>query len=167
MVPANIDVESARGSNALMRDGAIPVSSGWDILSEYRYQFPGKIRQGRTTVILTASESELSQERETPQKVAQEPQKLPKSKAQKEPARKKVIDKAEKSAYIDLKKTPIALTPDEQAIVDVLKDGQKLVDDVIAQSGKAPGVILASLTLLEVKGIVRRLPGRFVELTGK
>ena len=167
VVPANIDVESARGSNALMRDGAIPVSSGWDILSEYRYQFPGKIRQGRTSVTLTASESELSQEREAPQKVAQEPQKTPKSKAPKEPARKKVIDKGEKSAYIDLKKTPIALTPDEQTIVEALIGGQKLVDDVIAQSGKAPGVILASLTLLEVKGIVRRLPGRFVELTGK
>ena len=167
VVPANIDVESARGSNALMRDGAIPVSSGWDILSEYRYQFPGKIRQGRTSVTLTADESELSRERETLQKVAQEPKKAPKPKAQKEPPRKKVIDKEEKSAYIDLKKTPIALTPDEQIIVDGLKDGQMLVDDLIAQSGKAPGVILASLTLLEVKGIVRRLPGRFIELTGK
>ena len=167
VVPANIDVESARGSNALMRDGAIPVSSGWDILSEYRYQFPGKVRQRRTAVTLTASESELSQEREEPAKVAQEPKKAAKIKPAKESPRKKVIDKAEKSAYIDLKKTPIALTPDEQAIVAALRDGQKLVDDVIAQSGKAPGVILASLTLLEVKGVVRRLPGRFVELTGK
>ena len=167
VVPANIDVESARGSNALLRDGAIPVSSGWDILSEYQYQFPGKVRRRRTTVNLTADEGELSQERETPQKVAQEPKKPVKSKPEKEPPRKKVIDKAEKSAYIDLKKTPIALTPDEELIVGALKDGQKLVDDVIAQSGKAAGVILASLTLLEVKGIVRRLPGRFIELTGK
>ena len=167
VVPANIDVESARGSNALMRDGAIPVSSGWDILSEYRYQFPGKVRRGRTAVNLTADEAELSQEREAPQIVAQEPKKAAKNRPQKEPARKKVIDKDEKSAYIDLKKTPIALTPDEELIVTALRKGQMLVDDVIAQSGKAPGVILASLTLLEVKGIVRRLPGRFVELTGK
>ena len=167
VVPANIDVETALGSNALMRDGAIPVSSGWDILSEYRYQFPGKVRQGRKNLTLTVSEEELSRERENLQKVAQEPKKTAKPKPEKEPVRKKGIDKAEKSAYIDLKKTPIALTPDEQAIVDALTDGQKLVDDVIAQSGKAPGVILASLTLLEVKGIVRRLPGRFIELTGK
>ena len=167
VVPANIDVESARGSNALLRDGAIPVSSGWDILSEYQYQFPGKVHRRRTTVSLTASEEELSREREEPARVAQEPKKAPKPRAPKEPPRKKVIDKDEKSAYIDLKKTPIALTPDEQIIVDGLKDGQMLVDDLIARSGKAPGVILASLTLLEVKGIVRRLPGRFVELTGK
>ena len=167
VVPANIDVDSARGSNALLRDGAIPVSSGWDILSEYTGQFPGKIRRGRTGASLTASEAELSRERENLQKVAQEPVKSAKTKAEKEPVRKKVIDKAEKSAYIDLKKTPIALSADEQTIVDALTDGQKLVDDVIAQSGRAPGVILASLTLLEVKGIVRRLPGRFIELTGK
>ena len=167
VVPANIDVESAMGSNALMRDGAIPVSSGWDILSEYQYQFPGKVRRGRTAVSLTANAGELSREREDLSKVAQEPKKPAPKPPKKTAPRKKVIDKDEKSAYIDFKKTLPALTPDEMTIVTALEGGQRLVDDVIAESGKAPGVILASLTLLEVKGIVRRLPGRFVELTGK
>ena len=167
VVPANIDVESAMGSNALMRDGAIPVSSGWDILSEYQYQFPGKVRRGRTAVSLTANAGELSQEREVLPKVAQEPKKPAPKPPKKTAPRKKVIDKDEKSAYIDFKKTLPALTPDEMTIVTALEGGQRLVDDVIADSGKAPGVILASLTLLEVKGVVRRLPGRFVELTGK
>ena len=167
VVPANIDVESAMGSNALLRDGAIPVSSGWDILSEYRYEFPGKVRQSRKMVTLTASPEELSREREVPAKVAQEPKKPAQTAPKKEPARKKVIDNGEKSAYIDLKKPQTVLTADEQTIVDLLRDGQRLVDDVIADSGKAAGVVLASLTLLEVKGLVRRLPGRFIELTGK
>ena len=167
VVPANIDVESAMGSNALMRDGAIPVSSGWDILSEYQYQFPGKVRRGRTAVSLTANAGELSQEREDLPKVAQEPKKPAPKPPKKTAPRKKVIDKDEKSAYIDFKKTLPALTPDEMTIVTALEGGQRLVDDVIAESGRAPGVILASLTLLEVKGVVRRLPGRFVELTGK
>jgi len=167
VIPANIDVESARGSNALMRDGAIPVSSGWDILSEYRYQFPGKVRQKRTSVTLTASEEELSRELECTAKVADTPRKPTEKSPQKAAPRKKVIDNSEKSAYSDFKKTQTTLTPDEESIVAALRDGQKLVDDVIAESGKAPGVILASLTLLEVKGVVRRLPGRFIELTGK
>ena len=167
VVPANIDVETARGSNALMREGAIPVSSGWDILSEYQYQFPGKVRRTRTAVTMTASEAELSREREAPAKVAQEPKKPAAPKPKKTPLRKKVIDNGEKSAYSDFKKTQTVLTADEQTIVELLADGQRLVDDVIADSGKAPGVVLASLTLLEVKGIVRRLPGRFIELTGK
>ena len=167
VVPANIDVESAKGSNALMRDGAIPVSSGWDILSEYRHQFPGKVREGRTAAHLTVNAGELSQEREEPALVAEKPRKRKEKKEKKTHLRKKVIDNGEKSAYSDFKKTQTVLTPDEEWIVGVLADGQKLVDDVIAESGKSAGVILASLTLLEVKGVVRRLPGRFIELTGK
>ena len=167
VVPANIDVETAVGSNALMRDGAIPVSSGWDILSEYRYQFPGKIRENRSQVRLTVNDEELSRERETPAKVAQEPKKSGEKKPKLSLLRKKVIDNSEKSAYSDFKKTHSALTADEQSIVSALEKGQRLVDDVIAELDLAPGVILAALTMLEVKGVVRRLPGRFVELTGK
>ena len=167
VVPANIDVESAMGSNALMREGAIPVSSGWDILSEYRYQFPSKVRQNRTPVRMTASAEELSVEREEPAKVAQEPKKSPEKKPKLSLLRKKGIDNSEKSAYIDFKKTHSALSADEQRIVSALESGQRLVDDVIAELELAPGVILASLTMLEIKGIVRRLPGRFIELSGK
>ena len=167
VVPANIDVETAVGSNALLRDGAIPVSSGWDILSEYRYQFPGKIRENRSPVRLTVNDEELSRERETPAKVAQEPKKSGEKKPKLSLLRKKVIDNSEKSAYSDFKKTHSALTADEQSIVSALEKGQRLVDDVIAELDLAPGVILAALTMLEVKGVVRRLPGRFVELTGK
>ena len=167
VVPANIDVESAMGSNALMREGAIPVSSGWDILSEYRYQFPSKVRQNRTPVRMTATAEELSIEREEPAKVAQEPKKSTEKKPKLSLLRKKGIDNSEKSAYIDFKKTHSALSADEQRIVSALESGQRLVDDVIAELELAPGVILASLTMLEIKGIVRRLPGRFIELSGK
>ena len=167
VVPANIDVESAKGSNALMRDGAIPVSSGWDILSEYQHQFPGKVRQKRTNVSLTVNDQELSREREEPLKVAQKPRRSEEKKPKKEPARKKGIDNSEKSAYSDTKKTQTVLSQQEQSLVELLGKGQMLVDDLIDASGQAPGAILASLTMLEVKGVVRRLPGRFVELTGK
>ena len=167
VVPANIDVETAVGSNALLRDGAIPVSSGWDILSEYRYQFPGKIRENRSPVRLTVNDEELSRERETPAKVAQEPKKSGEKKPKLSLLRKKVIDNSEKSAYSDFKKTHSALTADEQSIVSALEKGQRLVDDVIAELDLAPGVILAALTMLEIKGVVRRLPGRFIELNGK
>ena len=80
---------------------------------------------------------------------------------------KKAIDNGATTAYSDLNDTLASLSPDEQKIVSALKNGERLVDDVIAESGKSAGVILASLTLLEVKGMVRRLPGKFIELTGK
>ena len=56
------------------------------------------------------------------------------------------------------------LTEDEQCIVTLLEGGERLVDDVIAESQMSTGKVLAALTLLEVKGIVNRLPGKRVSL---
>ena len=38
------------------------------------------------------------------------------------------------------------------------------MDDVIAETGLPVGKVLAMLTLLEVKGVVKRLPGKRVRL---
>lgn len=157
VVPANVGVESSEGSNALLRDGGIAVGSGWDILSEYEARYPGKITrfQQRGT-------------REEPDRhslqVAQKEEKIVKKSKQRASGEKKAIDNSDFSPYIDLTKILPSLSNSEQAIVRQLQGGQKLVDDVIADSGLAAPVVLASLTVLEVKGIVRRLPGRFIEL---
>ena len=45
VIPGNIGVASCEGSNALLRDGATAVFSGWDILSEYTWQYPDRIRE--------------------------------------------------------------------------------------------------------------------------
>ena len=36
----------------------------------------------------------------------------------------------------------------------------------MADSGLSAGTVLATLTLLEVKGVIRRLPGKYIELAG-
>jgi len=43
VIPGNIDARSCEGSNALLREGAIPILSGEDIVSEYTELFPDKI----------------------------------------------------------------------------------------------------------------------------
>ena len=48
--------------------------------------------------------------------------------------------------------------------MDALKGGERLVDDVIAQTGLTTGKLLASLTMLELKGVIRRLPGKRITL---
>ena len=45
VTPGNVGVASCEGSNGLLRDGAIMVTSGWDILSEYIHRYPDKIRE--------------------------------------------------------------------------------------------------------------------------
>ena len=73
---------------------------------------------------------------------------------------KKVIDKAPSAPYSDVNKNLPNLLPEERAIVAALTQGERLVDDVIAQTGLNAGSLLASLTMLELKGIIRRLPGK-------
>lgn len=45
VVPGNIGVASCEGSNALLKDGAAMVTSGWDVIGEYAYRYPDKIHK--------------------------------------------------------------------------------------------------------------------------
>jgi predicted Rossmann fold nucleotide-binding protein DprA/Smf involved in DNA uptake len=152
------------GSNALLRDGAIAVSTGWDILSEYEAIFPGKIRSADQPAHMKAYPDELIEIEKAPLKVAQKPLSLVKNKTSKQKKDKKVIDNGEKPPYIDVEKKLPALTDEEQAIVDQLNQGDRLTDDVIDAVDLPAGKVLAVLTMLEVKGIIRRLPGNRIAL---
>ena len=170
-VPANIDNPAGKGTNQLLKDGAIPVENGWDVMREYVHQYPDRVAKRTGGAQLQASAEEVRQAAEyaerKPLKVAQKPRKPAESQPPKKVETKKVIDKRENEPYIDLNEIESSLSEDERVIVRLLASGQKLVDDVIAESGKNAGTVLASLTLLEVKGIVRRLPGRYITLAGR
>ena len=168
VVPGNIDVYSCAGSNALLRDGAIAVSSGWDVVSEYQHIYPDAVRNQQTASIQTAYPDEvlLSAEEESKNlpKVAQK-RKLPR-KAQKEVGQKqkKEIDNGATKPYSDAEKPMSALTDQEKTIISLVRQGVTLVDDIMAQANMSAGAILAALTMLEIKGIIRRLPGKRVEM---
>ena len=165
VVPGNIDVPTCVGSNRLMRDGAIPVSTGWDIMSEYEAQFPDKIHRETAPATQACYGDEVPAPVEKkPLKVAQKPRILGKKLIPKQNVDKKVIDKRENSPYIDLNEKRPDLSAEESAIVAAIGSGEKLVDDVIAQAELPAGKVLATLTMLEVKGVVKRLPGRHVAL---
>lgn len=163
VVPGNIDVASCVGSNRLLRDGAIAVSSGWDILSEYEHLYPEKVRKNMAHSSQTAypDEVETAATAEKPlAKVAQKPRILGKKQPVKQKNHKKVIDNGASSPYSDLNDKLSALSEDERKIASALKNGERLVDDVIAETGLGTARVLATLTLLEVKGVVKRLPGK-------
>ena len=167
VVPGNIDVPTFVGSNRLLRDGAIAVSHGWDILSEYEALFPDKIHKDTGGAHQKAYPDEVAAVVETSAevvKVAEKPRKPAQKKPQKQENGKKVIDKAASSPYSDVNNILPKLSADEQAIVVAVKGGERLVDDVIAETGLPVGKVLATLTLLEVKGVVKRLPGKRVSL---
>lgn len=45
VVPGNIGVSTCEGSNALLKDGAALVTSGWDVVGEYAYCYPNQIQK--------------------------------------------------------------------------------------------------------------------------
>ncbi len=157
-VPGNIDVPSAAGTNALLRDGAILVSTGADVVGEYRHLYPDRIRLDIPGLKLVPKAS-------APQpKVAQKPA-LPRKENKTQPKTdKKDIDKRASSAYSDGGAPKITLNAQEEAIVSALAAGEMLVDELIASTALPSGKLLASLTMLEVRGIVKMLPGRRVKL---
>ena len=163
VVPGNIDVPTFVGSNRLLRDGAIAVSHGWDILSEYEALFPGKVHKDMGQSRQMAYPEEVEPEKEVT-KVAQKARKPAHKSPKNQGKEKKVIDKADSSPYSDVNDIRPKLSPDEQQIVSAIGDAERLVDALVAETGLPVGKVLATLTLLEVKGVVKRLPGKRVRL---
>ena len=152
VVPGNIDVDTFVGSNRLLRDGAIAVSSGWDVMSEYAAQYPDKITE-------FAGKPEKIQP-----KVAQNAPLFGNSQASKHKEDKKVIDNGEASPYSGLKDKRPQLLPEEQKILSALTKEARSIDDVIAETGIPTARMLATLTLLQVKGMVKQHPGKRISL---
>ena len=165
VVPGNIDNPACAGSNQLMRDGAIPVSCGWDVLSEDEALYPGKIRKAAPDAKPANRDPRLLSCEEKPTLAVAQKAVLPQKKeeVQKE-SDKKVIDKDESALYSDVNDILPKLSEEERKIVSALRSGPRLVDDVIAETGLTTGKVLAILTMLELKKIIVRHPGKRIGL---
>ncbi len=162
-VPGNIDNPCCAGSNRLLRNGAILAESGWDVVGEYEALFPGRVRKDTQPARLTAYPDEIrrASEGETPlEKVAQKVRFPRNSGDLKKKLEKKDIDKEPGRGYSDQCAVRPKLSGDEQTIADALGDGERLVDDIIAETGMSTGKLLSALTMLELKGVIKRLPGK-------
>lgn len=160
-VPGNIDVPSCVGSNRLLREGAVAVSSGWEIMEEYATRFPGRIRRFRGGQDLDLAPGEIREISRSSGDLVAEPRVLPQKKS------KISIDKEPAKPYSDQIETDKSLTEDEKALLRPLLQGPLHVDEIIVRSELPAPRALASLTLLEVKGRVRQKPGKIYELSGK
>ena len=161
VVPGNVNSPSCAGSNRLLRDGAGLVTEGWDVMEEYLGLFPDKIRKPEPVL------QQPPKPRTEPLKSPKEPVRREKKKAPSTQLAKKAIDKAASSPYSDVNTAFAALTEEERKIVLSLQSGQRLADDVVAETGLTTGKALAIMTMLELKGILRRLPGKRIELIRK
>lgn len=170
VVPGNIDLPSFQGSNQLLRDGAIMVSSGWDVVSEYEGLYPNSLRKELGQCRQTAYPEEVQFAADSGkqyEKVAQDiqkPKQIRNLKKKLDKIDKKDIDNTASRPYSVVDTDSIPLSDEERSVVQILEQGERLVDDVIAQTGLPAGKLLSLLTMLELKGVVRRLPGKRIAL---
>lgn len=163
-VPGNIDNPCCAGSNALLRDGATLAQCGWDVVGEYEALFPGRVHRDREPARMTAYPDEVETVAQEADLVAEKTRLPGKNENLKKKTSKKPIDKGAKGGYSDESPKKPNLSSQEMAIVEALRGGERLVDDVIAETGLGTGALLSSLTMLELKGVIRRLPGKRIGL---
>ncbi len=168
VVPGNMDNPGFEGSFKLIRDGGIVVTNGWEVMSEYAAQYPEKVRQDTAPSKLRAYPDEVrkaAREAEIPPPKVAQPQQKPKvSKDKNKKSYKKVVDNAAQGTYSDVNKDLPELTPDQRAIADALKPGERLVDDVITEVNLPAHRVMSALTMLVIRGVVKRLPGNRITL---
>ena len=152
-LPANVDQPSGDGNLQLLRDGAILVRDPWEILQEYERQFPQWVENR------DCSGWDSGAKVDVPEK-----EKPPVSAPVRKPSDKKAIDKAKNRNYIDAEKIMGTLSPDEQQLAALLQAGPVHIDALSEQLQQPAGCVLALMTMLEVKGHIRRLPGRMFSL---
>ena len=167
-VPGNLDVPTCEGSNRLIREGAILVTSGWDVISEYEAMYPDKIHREDAPARQAGYPDEVEKTSGRAEgKRKPDPGKTGSMRGKTQPGEendKKVVDNGAAPPYSDVNKPKPALSAAEQSIMDALGQEPRLVDDVIAETGLGTGKVLSLLTILEIRGLVKRHPGKRISL---
>lgn len=136
--PGPPEAEEFAGSRRLLKEGAIPVQSGSEVL-------------GTDKAIAIETRAVKSPQR------AQRPRKRPAAAMladsglpprEQEPVREKEPSPAEK------------LPEGQQAVLDRLKDGECTVDELMESCGMETGKLLRLLTRMELQGLIECVPGR-------
>ena len=157
-VPGNVGVDTSEGTNELLREGAMLARDGWDVVGEYAALYPGVVRRYDPRQMPRLEQ--LGEESGT--KVAQTPKKPEKKPNADKKNEKKPIDKEAAPPYSDRSSRLAQLSEAERQLVEMI-GAECLVDELIARTGLPAGKVLAMLTMLEIRGFVKTLPGRRVK----
>ena len=156
-VPGNADAANCAGTNMLLKQGARPAVCGWDVMEDFATLYPGVIHRPEPGVTAPELPAETA---EAPRAEAAERPETP------APV-KKEIDKQKDAGYIDLHDQLAALSAEQLEIVTAIGRGETHIDDIIEATGMSAAKVLSQLTILEIKGYVRRAAGRRVSLNTK
>lgn len=152
-VPGSTTNPLCRGSNELLKRGATPVTEADDIINEFRYAYPTLVsvasdRKARLTRSGYVSKRKRRRSLKTEDPTPPAPQEMQQETFDTEP-------EMPPAAEPDLS----MLSETEKQIYHFLKEANATADAVGAKLELAQNKVLASLTMLEIYGLVQSLPG--------
>ncbi|NCB74747.1 MAG: DNA-protecting protein DprA [Clostridia bacterium] len=165
VVPGNADAPNCFGSNELIREGALLVTKGWELLSEFAPQFPGSLSQPDAKKIATpdfedpdnASFYENNRKLEERKNTTESGKGFAKLRVRTD---RKGIDNDKKREYIDLREQLSGLSERQLKIVSAVDEKSKHIDDIIEATGFSAAEVLSELTILQIKGFVTQENGK-------
>jgi DNA processing protein len=150
-VPGPADSVTSQGCHRLIRDGAKLVETVDDIIEELKPQVKhllGDVQEAQQQRLFELEESEP----ETPVK--------PVALSEVNPQASAAVKKPEKPASTKRVSPAVAsLGPEELALYELIGDEATGADELIHKSALPPGRVLALLSLMEMRRVVKRSPG--------
>jgi DNA processing protein len=153
-VPGKVDDPGFAGSNALLHEGATLVRDGWDVMGQYEFRYPGKVHPMHSAITPECAEEEMP-------KVAQKPASPRNAGVFGKKSEKITVDNKTQPPYSDIEEILPKLSENQRSIVKLLTR-EKLVDEIIAETGLSAATVSTELTMLQLQGIITMLPGNRV-----
>lgn len=148
-LPGNVGELNSVGPNRLLKRGAKIVTGALDVLEEYEYLYPHRIRIENLPVFMPKF---------IPAHVKNEPKKIEK---------KRTVKKIEENCEVaekplEIKAAPrdtSSLSENEKKLYSLFPESGTVSADELSRSGFSVGVVLQNLTMLEIKGFIKAAPG--------
>lgn len=148
-VPGNIDAPNSLGTNRMIKEGAVPLTCAWDLLSEYQDLLPHKLdeKEFKRPCLPVKKPSPAEQDGK------KKPFRFPFGK------RKAPEQEEEETKAVTPKTLPEDLDEVQKGVMLAVLYGANTMDAIILQSGRAAPEAMAAITRLEIRGLIEKSGG--------
>lgn len=143
-VPGDIVRSSFDGANYLIKNGAKPVFTAEDILSEYEYRYGDLLDMSNAkTAIASVPYVDYRKKKQKPQPVDIE---------EKKPQ--------QETGPVERKELPHDISNEAKIVYSVLNENGVHIDDIVRETNLKMNIVLSTLTELELSGFVQLVSGK-------
>lgn len=171
-IPGDIGDENYMGSNKLLQEGAFPVYSASDVLNEYLFAFPHKLKLDKASIPINEDDIYLRLQKKYSKKTdvskindKKKDKKsiisVVKNKLTKETKKEDIIKPTQK---IIPKELPFEADENTKKVFDCILKGPVSLENIVEKSKLNASDVMFALTELEINGVINTLPGGRYEI---